>query len=84
MCFVVSSRFRRRAETLDDRRAALLRAARRCFAVDPCDLLLRTDKLKGALAGYWVFTVDDVLRVLLRWDGNMAFLVNLGSYYEVY
>ena len=84
MRFVVSSRFRRRAEKLDDRRAALLRAALRRFAVDPRDPLLRTHKLKGEFAGYWAFTVDDDLRVLLRWDGNVAFLVNLGSHDEVY
>ncbi len=84
MRFVVSSRFHRRAAKLDDRRGALLRAALRRFAVDPRDPLLRTHKLKGELAGYWAFTVDDDLRVLFRWDGTVAFLVNLGSHDEVY
>ncbi len=84
MHFVVSSRFTRRAGKLDERRAALLRAALRRFAADPRDPLLRTHKLKGDLAGYWAFSVDDDLRVLFRWDDDAAFLVNLGSHDEVY
>ncbi len=83
MRFVVSSRFRRRAGKLDERRRALLRAALRRFAADQRDQLLRTHKLKGDLAAYWAFSVDDDLRVLLRWDGDVAFLVNLGSHDEV-
>jgi mRNA-degrading endonuclease YafQ of YafQ-DinJ toxin-antitoxin module len=82
--FVVSSRFTRRAGKLDERRAALLRAALRRFAADPRDPLLRTHKLKGDLADYWAFSVDDDLRVLFRWDGDVVFLVNLGSHDEVY
>lgn len=84
MRFVVSSRFTRRAGKLDARRAALLRAALRRFAVDPRDPLLRTHKLKGDLADYWAFSVDDDLRILFRWDGDVAFLVNIGSHDEVY
>ena len=84
MRFVVSSRFRRRAGKLGERRRALLRAALRRFAADPRDQLLRTHKLKGDLAAYWAFSVDDDLRVLFRWDGDVAFLVNLGSHDEVY
>ncbi len=83
MRFVVSSRFTRRAGKLDERRAALLRATLRRFAADPRDPLLRTHKLKGDLAGYWAFSVDDDLRVLFRWDDDAAFLVNLGSHDEV-
>ena len=83
MRFVVSSRFTRRAGKLDERRALLLRAALRRFAADPHDPLLRTHELKGDLAGYWAFSVDDDLRVLFRWDGDVAFLVNLGSHDEV-
>jgi mRNA-degrading endonuclease YafQ of YafQ-DinJ toxin-antitoxin module len=82
--FVVSSRFTRRAGKLDARRAALLRAALRRFAMDSRDPLLRTHKLKGDLADYSAFSVDDDLRVLFRWDGDLAFLVNLGSHDEVY
>ena len=81
--FVVSSRFKRRAARLDQRRAALLRAALRRFAADPRDPLLRTHRLKGDLAGSWAFSADDDLRVLFRWDGDVAFLVNLGSHDEV-
>lgn len=84
MRFVVSSRFRRRAAKLGERRRALLRAALRRFAADPRDQLLRTHRLKGDLAAYWAFSVDDDLRVLFRWDGDVAFLVNLGSHDEVY
>lgn len=62
----------------------MLRAALRRFAADPLDPLLRTHKLKGELEGYWAFAVDGDLRVLFRWDGDEAFLVNLGSHDEVY
>ena len=62
----------------------MLRAAVRRFAVDPQDPLLRTHKLKGELADYWTFSVDNDLRVLFRWVGEEAFLVNLGSHSEVY
>ena len=62
----------------------MLRAVLRRFAADPLDPLLRTHKLKGDLADYWAFSVDDDLRVLFRWDGDQAFLVNLGSHDQVY
>jgi len=63
---------------------ALLRAALRRFAVNPRDPLLRAHKLAGDLAGYWAFSVDDDLRVLFRWDGDLATLVTIGSHDEVY
>jgi mRNA-degrading endonuclease YafQ of YafQ-DinJ toxin-antitoxin module len=84
MRFVASSRFLRKAKKLKDPQAAILRAALRRFAGDPKDLLLRTHKLKGELAEYWAFSVDDDLWVLFRWDGDVAFLVNLGSHDQVY
>lgn len=62
----------------------MLRAALRRFAADPQDPLLRTHKLKGELDAYWAFSVDDDLRVLFRWEGDEAFLVNLGSHDHVY
>ena len=62
----------------------MLRAALRRFAADPGDPLLRVHKLKGELRDYWSFTVDDDLRVGFRWDGDVAFLVNLGTHDEVY
>ena len=62
----------------------MLRAAVRRFAADPQDPLIRTHKLKGELKDYWVFSVDDDLRVVFRWDGADAFLVNLGSHDEVH
>ena len=79
-----STRFLRRAKKLREPQATMLRAALRRFAADPRDPLLRTHKLKGELADYWAFSVDDDLRVLFRWDGDVAFLVNLGSHDEVY
>jgi len=84
MRFVVSSRFRRRARKLKPPRDELLRAALRRFATNPRDPLLRTHKLKGELADYWAFSVDDDLRVLFRWAGETCFLVNLGSHDEIY
>ncbi len=62
----------------------MLRAALRRFVADPRDPILRTHKLRGELRGYWAFSVDDDLRVLFRWDGEICFLVNLGSHNEVY
>lgn len=62
----------------------MLRAALRRFAADPQDALVRTHKLKGDLAAYSAFSVDNDLRVLFRWEGEEAFLVNLGSHDEVY
>lgn len=79
-----SSRFVRRANKLRDPQAGMLQAALRRFAADPMDPLLRTHKLRGELAEYWAFSVDDDLRVLFRWDGDEAFLINLGSHDEVY
>lgn len=79
-----SSRFLRRARKLREPHATMLRAALRRFAANPGDPLLRIHKLKGDLRDYWSFTVDDDVRVLFRWDGDVAFLVNIGSHDEVY
>ncbi|MEX0631039.1 MAG: type II toxin-antitoxin system mRNA interferase toxin, RelE/StbE family [Chloroflexota bacterium] len=84
MRFTASSRFLRKARNLKDPQASMLRAALRRFAADPQDPLLRTHKLKGELDGYWAFSVDADLRVLFRWDGDEAFLVNLGSHDQIY
>ena len=84
MRITASNRFLRRAKKLRGPRATMLRAALRRFAADPSDPLLRVHKLKGDLRDYWAFSVDDNLRVLFRWDGDVAFLVNLGSHDEVY
>jgi mRNA-degrading endonuclease YafQ of YafQ-DinJ toxin-antitoxin module len=82
--FATSSRFLRRAKTLKEPQASLLRAALRRFVVDPQDPLLRAHQLKGELAAYGAFSVDDDLRVLLRWEGDEAFLVYIGTHDEVY
>ncbi len=84
MRVTASSRFLRRAKKLREPQASMLRAALRRFAVDPGDPLLRVHKLKGELRDYWSFSVDDDLRVLFRWEGEVAFLVNIGSHDEVY
>lgn len=84
MRVTASSRFLHKAKRLREPRASLLRAALRRFAADLQDPLLRTHKLKGDLADYWSFSVDDDLRVLVRWDGDDIFLVNLGSHDQVY
>jgi mRNA-degrading endonuclease YafQ of YafQ-DinJ toxin-antitoxin module len=80
----VSSRFLRKAKKLREPQASMLRAVLRRFATDPKDPLLRAHKLKGDLDEYWAFSVDDDLRVLFRWDGDVAVLVNLGSPDEVH
>ena len=84
MRVTASTRFLRKARKLREPQASMLRAALRRLAADPQDPLLRTHKLKGDLAAYWVFSVDDDLRVLFRWEGEHAFLVNVGSHDEVY
>ena len=84
MRVAVSSRFLRRAKKLKEPQASMLRAALRRFGAAPQDPVLRTRKLKGELADYWAFSVDDNLRVVFRWNGDEAFLVNLGSHDEVY
>ena len=81
---VASSPFLRKAKKLREPKTSMLPAALRRFALDPQDPLLRTHKLKGDLEAYWAFTVDDDLRVLFRWEGEEAFLVNLGSRDQVY
>lgn len=84
MRVIASSRFIRRARKLKPPRDELLRAALRRFAANTADPLLRTHKLKGDLADYWSFSVDDDLRVLFRWEGETCFLVNLGTHDEIY
>ena len=84
MRVVASSHFLRRARKLKSPRDALLRAVLRRFAADPQDPLLRTHKLKGDLADYWAFSVDDDPRVLFRWEGDLCFLVDLGTHDELY
>ena len=84
MRVTASSRFLRRAKKLRDPQAAMLRAVLRRFDADPKDPLLRAHKLKGDVRDYWAFSLDDDLRVLFRWDGEVAFLVAVGSHDEVY
>lgn len=84
MRVTASSRFLRKAKKLREPHASMLRAALRRFAADPQDPILRMHKLKGDLDGYWAFSVDDDLRVLVRWEGDEVFLVNLGSHDQVY
>ena len=84
MRVTASSRFMRRAKKLKEPQAAMLRAALRRFEADPFDPILRTHKLRGELEAYWAFTVDDDLRVLVRWSADETFLVNIGTHDEVY
>jgi mRNA-degrading endonuclease YafQ of YafQ-DinJ toxin-antitoxin module len=81
---VTSSSFLRRAKKLRPPRTGLLRAALRRFEADTQDPLLRTHELKGDLAAYWAFNVDDDLRVLFRWEGETCFLVSLGTHDEIH
>ncbi|MEA2676957.1 MAG: mRNA interferase YafQ [Chloroflexota bacterium] len=80
----VSTAFLRGARKLKPPRDELLRAALKRFETSPQDPLLRTHKLKGDLADYWAFSVDDDLRVLYRWEAEVCFLVGLGTHDEVY
>lgn len=84
MRLAFTARFQRRARKLTRVQKAMLRAALRRFASDPLDPLLRTHKLKGELEGWWAFSVDDDLRVVFRWDGDVAVLLLIGSHDEVY
>lgn len=84
MRVIASSSFLRRARKLRAPRSELLRGALRRFEADPRDPLLRTHKLKGDVAAYWAFSVEDDLRVLFRWEGDVCFLVSLGTHDEIY
>jgi mRNA-degrading endonuclease YafQ of YafQ-DinJ toxin-antitoxin module len=84
MRLTASPRFARRARKLKDPHGALLRAALQRFVADPRDPILRTHKLKGKLAGYWAFSVAGNVRVVFRWEGDEAILVDLGSHDDVY
>lgn len=84
MRLVATSRFERSAQKLREPQASMLQAALRRFVADPRDPLLRTHKLKGKLDGYWSFTVEADLRVLFRWDGDVAHLIDIGTHDEVY
>lgn len=84
MRVTASSRFLRRAKKLREPQATMLRAVLRRFSADPRDPLLRTHTLKGDLADYWAFSVDDDLRVVFRWIGDEVFLITLGSHDDVY
>ena len=84
MRLAFTPRFGRRARKLSALQRALLRAALRRFAVDPRDPVLRTHRLRGELGGYWAFAVDDDLRVLFRWDDDLATLVTIGTHDEIY
>jgi mRNA-degrading endonuclease YafQ of YafQ-DinJ toxin-antitoxin module len=79
-----TTHFLRRARKLREPQRSMLWAVVRRFSADPWDPLLHTHKLKGNLAGLWAFKVDDDLRVIVRWEGDLAYLVNLGSHDEVY
>jgi len=81
---IITSRFERSAGKLKEPQASMLQAALRRFVVDPRDPLLRTHKLKGPLDGYWAFNVERDLRVLFRWDGDVARLIDLGRHDQVY
>ena len=83
MRLVVTSRFERSEGKLREPQASMLRAALRRFVAEPRDPLLRTHKLKGNLDGYWSFTVERDLRVLFRWDGEVARLIDIGTHEEV-
>jgi mRNA-degrading endonuclease YafQ of YafQ-DinJ toxin-antitoxin module len=50
----------------------------------PADYPRAVGFVKGELKDHWAFSVDDDLRVVFRWEGEAAFLVNLGSHDEVY
>lgn len=84
MRLAFTPRFQRRARKLTPLQRALLRAALRRFAKDPRDPVLRTHRLRGELDGYWAFAVDDDLRVLFRWDDDLATLVTVGTHDEIY
>ena len=84
MRLAFTPRFGRRARKLSALQRALLRAALRRFAVDPRDPVLRTHRLRGELDGYWASAIDDDLRVLFRWDDDLATLVTIGTHDEIY
>lgn len=82
--FAVTPRFRRRVKKLAaDEQRALARALR-LFEKDPRDPRLDTHKLRGQHADTWAFAFGFDARVVFRWEGNQAILLDVGSHDEVY
>ncbi|HLH23832.1 MAG TPA: hypothetical protein VK066_15015 [Chloroflexota bacterium] len=51
---------------------------------DPADAGLRLHKLTGKLSGRWAFRAGYNPRVVCRIEGDMAYLLTVGTHDEVY
>lgn len=81
-----TSKFDRRVKKLVlDQKRALARALR-LFMVNAHDPLLGTHKLSknSPMKGSWAFGFGYDARVVFKWDGDIAVLLNVGSHEEVY
>jgi mRNA-degrading endonuclease YafQ of YafQ-DinJ toxin-antitoxin module len=66
-----------------ERQTAVNRALAR-FIVDPADAGLALHKLSGELSGRWAFSAGYDLRVVCRIEGDLAYLLLVGTHDEVY
>jgi len=81
---VPTSSFRRRVRKLTPTQRRGLERALRRFQADPFDPSLRIHKLSGELAGKWAFSVAYDLRVVCLIEGDLAYLLAVGTHDEVY
>ena len=84
MRLVATSPFRRRVRKLTPQRRKALEQALRRFQADPFDPSLRTHKLSGELDGKWAFSAAYDMRVVCLFEGDVAYLLAVGSHDEVY
>lgn len=79
-----TSRFRRQSSRLAPDAKQTLARALRIFRTNPADPRLRLHKLSGQFENSWAFAFGYDARVVFRWDGNIAVLLDVGSHNEVY
>ena len=80
----VTPHFRRRAKRLSSEEQRALARALRLFEQNPTDPRLDTHKLRGPHEGKLAFSFGYDARVVFRWEGRTALLLDVGSHDEVY
>ncbi len=76
--------FARRFRKLTPEQQHAVEAAMRRLAANPADPRLRLHRLTGRLAGRSAFNAGYDLRVVCRIEGDVAYLLGVGSHDEVY
>lgn len=76
--------FRRSVKRLTARERQAIRRALVRLETNPADPTLRLHKLSGKLADSWAISAGYDLRIVLRIEGDIAYLLLVGSHDEVY